>query len=65
MIASYHKFLPVFSRALEWDERIPIDVTYRKERAVYEKQLHALKEMPLVRQKLDPLQFEELLDELL
>jgi 2-oxoglutarate ferredoxin oxidoreductase subunit beta len=57
--------MSAFARALEWDERIPIGVIYRKERPVYEKQLHALKEMPLVRQKLDPLQFEELLDELL
>jgi 2-oxoglutarate ferredoxin oxidoreductase subunit beta len=54
-----------FARALEWGERIPIGIIYRKERPAYEKQLHALKEMPLVKQKLDPMQFEELLDELL
>jgi 2-oxoglutarate ferredoxin oxidoreductase subunit beta len=54
-----------FARALEWGERIPIGVIYRKDRPVYEKQLHALREIPLVKQKLDPLPFEELLDEML
>ena len=36
-----------------------------QERPVYEEQLPALKGMPLVKQKIDPLQFEELLDEFL
>jgi len=58
--------MAAFAKALEWGERIPIGIVYRNNRPVYEKQLHALKEMPLVKQKLpDPGQFEELLDELL
>jgi 2-oxoglutarate ferredoxin oxidoreductase subunit beta len=57
--------MAAFAQALEWGERIPIGIIYRNQRPVYEKQLLALKEMPLVKQKLDPLQFEELLDELL
>jgi len=52
-----------FVKAQEWGDRIPIGLIYRKERLVYEEQLPALKEMPLVKQKIDPLQFEALLDE--
>jgi len=52
-----------FAKAQEWGNRIPIGLIYRKERPVYEEQLPALKEMPLVKQKIDPLQFEALLDE--
>ncbi len=57
--------MAAFAKALEWGERIPIGIIYRNNRPVYESQLHALKEMPLVKQKLEPGQFEELLDELL
>jgi 2-oxoglutarate ferredoxin oxidoreductase subunit beta len=57
--------IAAFSKALEWDERIPIGVIYRKSRPVYEEQLHAIREMPLVKQKLDPTLFEELLKEFL
>ncbi len=52
-----------FTRAQEWGDRIPIGLIYRKERPVYEEQLPALKETPLVKQKIDPFQFEELIDE--
>jgi len=52
-----------FAKAQEWGDRIPVGLIYRKERPVYEEQLPALKEMPLVKQKIDPLQFEALLDE--
>jgi len=57
--------LAAFSKALEWDERIPLGVIYKKERPVYEAQLAALKKAPLVKQTINPLQFEELLDEFL
>lgn len=53
-----------FTRTLEWGDRIPIGVLYQKERPVYEKQLHALREMPLVKQKLNPMQVEGLLEKL-
>ena len=52
-----------FVRALEWDDRIPIGLIYQEDRPVYEEQIPALKDIPLVRQIIDPLQFEELLDE--
>jgi 2-oxoglutarate ferredoxin oxidoreductase subunit beta len=52
-----------FAKAQEWGDRIPIGIIYRKERPVYEEQIPALKEAPLVKQKINPLQFEALLDE--
>lgn len=55
--------IEAFVKAQEWGDRIPIGVMYRKERQVYEKQLPALKKMVLARQKIDPLQFESLIDE--
>jgi 2-oxoglutarate ferredoxin oxidoreductase subunit beta len=57
--------MAAFAKALEWGKRIPIGIIYRKDRPVYEKELQALREMPLVKHKLDPTQFEELMDELL
>jgi 2-oxoglutarate ferredoxin oxidoreductase subunit beta len=52
-----------FAKAQEWGDRIPIGLIYRQERLAYEEQLPALKEGPLVKQKIDPSQFEALLDE--
>ncbi len=54
-----------FAKALEWGDRIPIGLIYRKERPTYEGQLLALREMPLVKQKINPQQFENLLNEFL
>jgi 2-oxoglutarate ferredoxin oxidoreductase subunit beta len=51
------------AKAQEWGDRIPIGLIYRKERPVYEEQLPALREITLVKQKINPLQFEALLDE--
>jgi 2-oxoglutarate ferredoxin oxidoreductase subunit beta len=55
--------LAAFTKAQEWGDRIPVGLIYRKERPVYEEQLPALKEGPLAEQKIDPSQFEALLDE--
>jgi len=52
-----------FAKALEWGERIPTGVIYQNNRPVYEEQLAAIKGSPLVKQALDPLQFEQLLNE--
>jgi 2-oxoglutarate ferredoxin oxidoreductase subunit beta len=54
-----------FAKALEWGERIPLGVIYMNERPVYEEQLAALKDAPLVKQPINPLQFEVLVDEFL
>ena len=55
--------MKAFAKAQEWGDRIPIGLIYRQERSVYEDQFHALKELPLVKQKLDSLDFEAQLDE--
>jgi len=52
-----------FKKALEWGERIPVGVIYRKERPILEDQIPALERGPLIKQRLDPLQFKELLNE--
>jgi len=55
--------MAALTKAQEWGDRIPIGLIYRSERPVYEEQVPALKKMALVKQKIDPLQFEALLDE--
>jgi 2-oxoglutarate ferredoxin oxidoreductase subunit beta len=50
-------------KAQEWGDRIPIGVIYRKERPTYEDGLPQLKAGPLVKQPLDPMRLEALLDE--
>jgi 2-oxoglutarate ferredoxin oxidoreductase subunit beta len=50
-------------RAQEWGEGIPIGIIYRKELPVYEDQLPALSQGPLVRQKDIPVRVEKLLAE--
>jgi 2-oxoglutarate ferredoxin oxidoreductase subunit beta len=55
--------MAALTKAQEWGDRIPIGLIYRNERPVYEEQLPALKKMALVKQNIDPLQFEALLDE--
>ena len=52
-------------KALEWGERIPIGIIYRKELPVYENQLPALRKGSLVTQKIDPKSTESLLTEFL
>ncbi|HJX12741.1 MAG TPA: 2-oxoacid:ferredoxin oxidoreductase subunit beta [Dehalococcoidales bacterium] len=55
--------MAAFARALEWGDKIPIGVIYQQERPVYEEQLPQLKKAPLVKQPIDPLKLEALLDE--
>lgn len=55
--------MAAFNKALEWSDRIPIGVIYKKERPVFEEYVGVLGKTPLVKQKIDPLQFEELLNE--
>ena len=52
-----------FQKAMEWGERIPTGVLYKKERPTYESRLSALKEIPLVRQGVNPLDYQSLVDE--
>ncbi|MFC2056436.1 2-oxoacid:ferredoxin oxidoreductase subunit beta [Chloroflexota bacterium] len=57
--------LAAFAKAQEWEDRIPIGVIYIEERPTFEEQLSILDKGPLVRQWVDPKQFEGLLDEFL
>jgi 2-oxoglutarate ferredoxin oxidoreductase subunit beta len=57
--------IAAFTKALEWGDKIPIGVIYRHDRPVYEESLSALKAGPLIKHRLDPLQFENLLNEFL
>jgi len=50
-------------KALMWGEGIPIGIIYEENLPVYEDQLPALSEGPLVKQKIDPRRVEELLAE--
>jgi 2-oxoglutarate ferredoxin oxidoreductase subunit beta len=52
-------------KALEWGERIPIGVIYNRELPVYEDQIPALSQGPLVTQKIEPGLVENLLKELM
>ena len=52
-----------FRKALEWGEKIPIGIFYKIDRPIFEEKLTAAAGVPLVKQKLDPLQLESLLDE--
>ena len=55
--------LAAFKKAQEWGESIPIGVFYKEERAALEEQISAIREMPLVKQKIEPRQFEKLIQE--
>jgi 2-oxoglutarate ferredoxin oxidoreductase subunit beta len=52
-----------FQKSFEWGDRIPIGTIYKSDRLTFDEQLSALKEKPLVKQKIDPLACEKLLDE--
>ncbi len=54
-----------FDKAQEWGERIPIGIIYREELLTFEEQLPALSKGPLVKQKIEPRQVAELLNEFL
>jgi len=52
-----------FQKALEWGDKIPIGLFYQVDRPVFEENLKAASGVPLVKQKLDPMAFEKMLDE--
>lgn len=57
--------LAAFEKSQEWGDRIPTGVIYREDRATFEEQIPALKKGSLVKQKIDPKQFEVLIQEFL
>ena len=56
--------IEAFKRSLEWGERIPIGLFYKEERKVLEEELPQLSEMPLVKQKIDNIDIDSLLEEM-
>jgi len=50
-------------KAQEWGDKIPIGVIYKQERAVYEETLPQLKDLPLLKQPIEPTKIEKLMDE--
>jgi 2-oxoglutarate ferredoxin oxidoreductase subunit beta len=48
-------------KAQEWGDRIPIGIIFKQERPVYEDNLPQLKDIPLVRQPIDPTRLEKLM----
>jgi len=54
--------MKAFERAQEWGERIPIGIIYKAERSTLNGQESAIKEMSLVKQKIDQASFEGILE---
>lgn len=52
-----------FEKALEWGDKIPTGVLYRRERPTLEAQFPSLEAGPLVRQPIEPTKVEALFDE--
>jgi len=52
-----------FNKALEWGDKVPIGVIYKKERPLFDEYIGTYGQPPLVKQKIDPIQFEGLLNE--
>jgi 2-oxoglutarate ferredoxin oxidoreductase subunit beta len=54
--------LTAFERAQEWGKRIPIGILFRADRPPLEEQENAIKEMSLVKQRVDPSSFAGILE---
>jgi 2-oxoglutarate ferredoxin oxidoreductase subunit beta len=52
-----------FRKSLEWGDKIPIGLFYKNDRPAFDERLEIAKEIPLVKQKLDPTKFDKLLEE--
>jgi len=55
--------MAAYERAMEWGDRIPIGVFYRKERPVYRENFPVLKEGPMARRSLEGIDISRLLEE--
>ena len=51
-----------FQKAGEWGERIPIGVIYKNDQPALDARIPAIKDKPLVKQRIDPQDFENILD---
>lgn len=52
-----------FTKSLEWGDRIPIGLIYKVERPLIEAMIPGVNAVPLVDHELDPMKYEELLNE--
>ncbi len=50
-----------FAKVQEWDGRIPIGIIYRQERPIFEDQFLALRDGPLIKREIEPLNVGRLL----
>ncbi len=55
--------IAAFKKTLEWGDKIPIGVFYKRERPEFDERLHLSKGLPLVKQELDPMKVEKLIEE--
>ena len=55
--------LEAFERSLEWGDRIPMGILYKKQRPVLEDRVPVIQTSPLVKQKFDPSKIEKALQE--
>jgi 2-oxoglutarate ferredoxin oxidoreductase subunit beta len=53
-----------FKRSLEWGDRIPIGLFYKEDRKTYEDELPQLSKAPLVKQKIESINIDNLLEEM-
>lgn len=55
--------LKALEKSMEWGDKIPIGVFYKEERPTYEDELPQIAKVPLVKQPLDNISIEKLMDE--
>jgi 2-oxoglutarate ferredoxin oxidoreductase subunit beta len=55
--------LEAFERSLEWGDRIPMGILYKKQRPVLEDRVPVIQTSPLVKQKFDPSKIKKALQE--
>ena len=55
--------LEAFERSLEWGDRIPMGILYKKQRPVLEDRVPVIQTSPLVKQQFDPSKMEKTLQE--
>ncbi|MFX1563298.1 MAG: thiamine pyrophosphate-dependent enzyme [Promethearchaeota archaeon] len=56
-------FHQAVERSMEWDEKIPIGIFYKKERPTYRTALPQLSKQPLFKQQVQPIGLDELVNE--
>ncbi|MFA5106345.1 MAG: thiamine pyrophosphate-dependent enzyme [Candidatus Micrarchaeia archaeon] len=55
--------MKALEKSMEWGDRIPIGVFYKEERSTYEDELPQIAKVPLVKQPIDNISIDKLMDE--